>query len=298
MHRVLVIVLGETRAHELTFDNFKVNVLDVLNADLCLCIGVTKDYDYGNPFYKHAKYKFLYDEKDDYSDPFQKAYRYICSTRQLEEPHVYWRDFLKIKDQFLGGIKDKHHQHPGSAGILIFFRWYLHQHILFNNMKDKYDRFIITRSDFLYQLPHPKLNLMSSDYIWFPDCEYYRGYTDRHVILSNKNIDVYLSIFEAMVVKSHTYFQKMINTRNWNLEKLIKFHLHESKCKKQIRVFPYIMFSVRNINGTTRYSKGTFCEKLKCYIKYASEYNKSTYYAKKYAQSGLLINDFYRKFVK
>lgn len=38
--------------------------------------------------------------------------------------HLNWREFLKIKDQFLGGIKDEYNQHPGSAGILIFFRWF------------------------------------------------------------------------------------------------------------------------------------------------------------------------------
>ena len=58
--KTLVIVLGETRAHELTFDNFKKNVIDELETDLCLCIGVSTSYDYNNPFYNLAKSKFLY----------------------------------------------------------------------------------------------------------------------------------------------------------------------------------------------------------------------------------------------
>jgi hypothetical protein len=65
MQKTLVIILSETRAHELTFSNFKKNVIDELNADLCLCIGVKSDYDYENPFYKLAKYRFLYDEEND-----------------------------------------------------------------------------------------------------------------------------------------------------------------------------------------------------------------------------------------
>ena len=52
MSRTLVIILSETRAHELTFDNFKQNVLDVLNADLCVCIGIKDNYDYENRYYK------------------------------------------------------------------------------------------------------------------------------------------------------------------------------------------------------------------------------------------------------
>ena len=65
MSKTLVIVLSETRAFELTFDNFKKNVIDVLNADLCLCIGIKKDYNYDNPFYKLCKYNFFYDENED-----------------------------------------------------------------------------------------------------------------------------------------------------------------------------------------------------------------------------------------
>ena len=61
MSNTLVIILSETRAHELTFTNFKKNVIDELNADLCLCIGFNSNYNYDNPFYKLAKYKFLYD---------------------------------------------------------------------------------------------------------------------------------------------------------------------------------------------------------------------------------------------
>ena len=59
--KTLVIILAETRAYELTFDNFKKNVIDRLDADLCLCIGIKSDYNYNNPFYTLAKYKFLYE---------------------------------------------------------------------------------------------------------------------------------------------------------------------------------------------------------------------------------------------
>jgi hypothetical protein len=75
--KTLVIVLSETRGHELTFSSFKKNVIDVLNADLCICIGVKNEYDYDNPYYKLAKYKFLYDEPDDFGDAFDYAYEIL-----------------------------------------------------------------------------------------------------------------------------------------------------------------------------------------------------------------------------
>ena len=200
MSKTLVIILSETRASELTFDSFKKNVINELEADLCICIGIKPDYNYDNPFYQLAKYRFLYNEPDDFGDAFEYAYNTISQNKpkyeclpnintlysKIEHPKqstenityygtsiknlddydddeivvhtnnfsddlwknqvygiknsqdnnlikqenvitykkpLYWREFLKIKDQFLGGIKDSHYQHPGSAGILLFFRW-------------------------------------------------------------------------------------------------------------------------------------------------------------------------------
>jgi hypothetical protein len=375
MEKTLVIILCETRANELTFDIFKKNVIDELNADLCLCIGVKPDYDYDNPFYKLAKYKFLYDEPDDFGDAFEYAYDIISEKRmkyeclldintlhgKLEKPQqstnniiyygnsnkindfndfnedeivmytenfndelwknqvygikntynnfveqknvttyrkpLYWRNFLKIKDQFLGGIKDNTDQHPGSAGILIFFRWFLLKNFIENDLINKYDRFIITRSDYIYQLPHPKVEFMNKNYIWIPDCEHYGGYTDRHVVLSKNNIEKYLNILNNLILRSNEYFIKMINYNSWNLETLIKFHLYQNNVLHLVKEFPYIMYSVRNINGSTRWAVGDFSNELGYYIKYKSEYDKSTYYKNEYEKSRLKINDFYKKLI-
>ena len=369
MSKTLVIILSETRASELTFDNFKKNVIDELNADVCLCIGVKPEYDYNNPFYKLAKYKFLYDEPDDFGDAFEYAYttisknnpKYEClynvnalygkiqhpqqSTKNITyygnyenisvndfndddvvvhtkdfpdnlwknkvygiqhsdnnlvsqenvityKKPLHWREFLKIKDQFLGGIKDSHNQHLGSAGILIFFRWFLLKNLIEQDLIQKYDRFIITRSDFIYQLPHPKVTHMNENCIWIPDCEHYYGYTDRHVVLSKNNIESYLNILNNFVLRSNEYFMKMKNKEDWNLEQVIKFHLEENRV--QVKEFPYIMYSIRNINGSTRWMAGNFSNELGYYIKYQTEYDKSSYYKNEFEKSGITIDEFYK----
>ena len=381
MSKTLVIILSETRASELTFDNFKQNIIDELNADLCLCIGVKPDYDYENPYFKLAKYKFLYNEPDDFGDAFEYAYdiisqnkpKYECirnmnalygkiehqqqtenityygnhetnsenitnfdrfnnddeivihtkdfpddlwkneiygvknsetnimvnqeNVNTFKKP-LYWREFLKVKDQIFGGIKDSHDQHPGSAGILIFFRWFLLKNLIDNDIINKYDRFVITRSDFKYQLPHPKIDQMNKNYIWIPDCEHYGGYTDRHVILSKNNIESYLNIFNNMVLRSNEYYTKMITMKsNWNLEQLIKFHLEENNVQHLVREFPYVMYSVRNICGTSRWSLGNYSEEFGYYIKYQSEYNKSKFYKDRFEKSQLNIDEFYSLFI-
>jgi len=376
MIKTLVIILSETRAHELTFDNFKKNVIDELNADLCLCIGVKLDYDYNNPFYNLAKYKFLYDEPDDFGDAFEYAYNILSKNRdkyekfehanalygKIQNPQqstenityygnsdnindfnnfnddeivihtknfnnelwknqvygiknsdnsnlvteeniitykkpLYWREFLKIKDQFLGGIKDNKYQHPGSAGILIFFRWFLLAKLIDNDLINKYDRFVITRSDFIYQLPHPKVELMNENCIWIPDCEYYYGYTDRHVVLSKNNVEPYLNIFNNLVLRSNEYFMKMKDICSWNLEQLIKFHLEQNNVLHLVKEFPYVMYSVRNINGTTRWEQGNYSNELGYYIKYQTEYDKSSYYKNEFENTGLNIDEFYKQYI-
>jgi hypothetical protein len=300
MSKTLVIILGETRAHQLTFSNFKENVIDRLQADLCLCIGIKPDYDIDNQFYKLAKYRFLYYETEDFGGAFDYAYKLLCEelkTTNSPDP-LHWREFLKIKDQFLGGVKDEKDQHPGSGAILIFFRWFLLKNLIENDLINKYDRFVITRSDFIYQLPHPKLEFMSENNIWIPDAEHYFGYTDRHVVLSKTNIEPYLNILNNLVIRSYEYFYKMMGKSDWNLEQLIKFHLEQNKVVNLVKEFPYIMYSIRPLNGSTRWATGTYSNKLGYYIKYEGEYNKSTTYKAKYNTSGLGIDDFYLQYFK
>jgi len=383
MKKTLVIVLSETRAHELTFNNFKTNVIDELNADLCVCIGVKPDYDYNNPFYQLAKYKFTYNEPHDFGEAFEYAYnilsqgrpKYECilncnsiygkieNSQQSTENITYygnidninlnlenldnfnddeivihtneffderwknqvygvkngdnynltsqndvitykkplhWREFLKIQNQFLGGIKDAHNQHDGSAGILIFFRWFLLKNLIDNDLINQYDRFVITRSDYIYQLPHPKLENLDEKYIWIPNDQGWGGFTDRHAILSKYNIESYLNILSNLVLRSNDYFMKMKNYYEWNLEKLIGFNLEQNNVLHLAKEFPYVMYTVRNINGPSSwiFGLGEYSNELGYYIKYRGEFDKSTYYKSEFEKSGLTIDDFYKLHIK
>lgn len=189
-------------------------------------------------------------------------------------------------------------EHPASCGILLFFRWFLLKNLIENDLINKYDRFIITRSDFIYQLPHPNPNYMCDDNIWIPDCEYYGGYTDRHVVLSNKNIESYLNMFNNMVFRSNEYFTGLKKYGEFNLEKFIKFHLEKNNVLHLVKEFPYVMYSVRNHNGKTRWGYGSYSVELGYYIKYNGEYYKSSYYKNNFEKSGLTIDNFYKKCLK
>lgn len=285
--KTLVIILSETRASEFTYTNIEENVLNPLNADLCICIGVRSNYDYSNPFFQKAIYRFLYDEPENYADAFD----HVSRTIQEENPAIMdWREYLKIPDQFMGGIKGPN-QHPGSAGILLFYRWFLLRELVKNGLLDKYDRFVITRSDFIYTMPHPTMDLLSDTVVWIPFGEHYGGYTDRHVILSKWNIQSYLNILPEMILNHRHYYEKMRANigMGWNLERLIAFHLQE-QCTI-VKQIPYIMYSVRGTNGTTTWSTGEYSEEHGYYIKYPLEYMRANYYS---AVSGPDVKQFYR----
>jgi len=362
--KTLVIILGETRAHELTFENIKQNLIDVLQADVAVCIGISDSYDYTNPFYKIAKYRFTHNEPDDYGSSFDTAeslllknntkkyeelknvntlhgkiigpgqssdnIKYIGNFNDIsefdlensefeeiiyhdsmfpdekwrnhlygvirsdnnnytEQHHVHtykkpihWRKFLSITWQIMGGVKDPQHQQPGSAGILLFYRWLLHKNLIEHDLVDKYDRFIITRSDYMYLSPHPKMEILDPDNIWIPFGEGYGGYTDRHTVLTKDTVLEYLDIFNCFVLRSNEYYLKLLSLRDYwyNLEKLIKFHLELKGLTNRVKYFPYIMYSVRNINGSTRWEQGKYSDELGYFIKYPAEHKSSIHYSK------------------
>ena len=310
MTKTLVIVLSETRAHELTFNSFKQNVIDVLDADLCLCIGVKANYDYENPFYKLAKYHFIYNEDDD--PTFAKSVEYSYNETPKREYEKFNGGFVKRK-HYTDFFNLKHHigtetdnKEPGkfvnfvtSTYIHLFFLWFLHKKMRETGLIQQYDRFLIVRSDYIYQLPYPKMHLLSDEYIWIPDAEDYNGLCDRSVVLSAKHFEYYVDILESFYSNSNRYYEIIESQREWNMEKILQMHLDEHKLLGFVRRFPYISYAVRNINGPTRWSEGVFLEEHGYYIKYMSEYDKSLKYNDMYKNAeSETIEEFYKMAIK
>ena len=270
--KTLVIILGQARADKLTWTTFKTHVLDELNADLALCIGESPNNNSSNFYWANAKYKWIVPEYEDFGDGFDQIQleRYGRTTD--------WRKILQVKNQWLGGIKGEG-EHPGSAGILIYFRAKLYDLLVKENISDRYDRFIITRSDFIWEIPHPKVERLHPKYIWIPYGEFYGGVTDRHVVLSKQNIGAYLNLIDpiledtdALISSMMSYIRKPI----WNLERYILFHLKRLNMASEIRFLPYIMYSVRDQSTPTRWAQGVYDSELGYYIKYPTEKERTT----------------------
>jgi len=370
MSKTLVIILSEICDYKPAFDSFKKNLIDRLEADLCLCTITNPTYNYeSNSFYNLAKYKFLYNYSGDFRNEFENVYNIVSKDRPKYErfdnknalygkighnrensyddnitfygyyedinnfeefnddeiiihennlnddywrnkvygirksyntdlvsqtnvttykKHLHWSEFLKINGSFLGGIKNSENQQHGCGSKEIFLKWFLLQKLIENDLLNKYDRFIITRSDFIYQLPHPKMEYMNNNYIWFPNGEHYGGYTDKHVVLSKKHVENYLNILHNFITRSSEYFLKMKETNYWNLQKIIHLQLQQNNMLHNVKEFPYIMYSIKEciLGSVSDFD-----------IIYQSEYEKSNYYKNEFEKSGLAIDDFYKNHI-
>jgi hypothetical protein len=272
--RTLVCVISQTREQEIVWDNFKKNVLDTLNADLALCIAVSDDYDYSNPYWQNAKYKWTCPEYKDWTDAFEFA-------RQTDFPEATddWKKILTIPSNWMSPING----YPGAGSILIFFRWLLWHNLKKEDIFKHYDRIIITRSDFMFLCPHPPMELLHPNYIWVPDGEHYGGITDRYAVLSEKNADGYFSIMKHIMTNTNNLYNTLKQLQDEiqdeiNLEKsvmkVLEFEFGPNIC----RFFPYIMYSVRSKEGKTRWQSGYWVEELGYYIKYPSEFERAQFF--------------------
>lgn len=220
--------------------------------------------DKENPFYKAAKYIWQYPEPDDWGGGFDWI-------QQQEGSREDWRQLLTIKDQWLGGIKDPAEGHPGSGGILLFFRYFLKKNLKESGVLKQYDRFVITRSDYIHEIPHVPLRYLSKNYIWIPFGEDYGGYTDRQIITSATNVEAVLSIVDDIFQHPDQLFERMQDKAKWNIERFIKHQFDHYGLSKNIRRSPCSMYTVRAKGGHTRWSEGRFNEELGYYVKYSGE---------------------------
>jgi hypothetical protein len=148
----------------------------------------------------------------------------------------------------------------------------------------------------MYALPFPKMEILDERYVWIPDWEDYGGLCDRAVVLSRQHFEKYVRILESFYKKSNRYYSIIESSYDWNMERVLRTHLEEEDLFWSTRRYPYISYAVRNVNGPTRWSVGTFSESLGYYIKYTSEYERALCYKRMYEDTQSLdIDDFYRK---
>lgn len=229
----LVVLLGNARGGEKTWQTMYANLLEPLQADLALMFGFSKEKK--SSLYAHAKYIWETEERDDWGEYYTER----CQTD-------HW---LKLASQFkddgiMGGLKGL----PGSGAIIFALRDMLldKKHIL-----AKYERIILSRSDFYYVKPHPEL---PNEYIWIVEGEDYGGITDRHHIFPTSLMNDLLGTISY--IDSETLLEDIRARNHFNPEIFLLSMLRFHGCDQLIRRFERVQFTVATKHDTTRWRHG------------------------------------------
>ena len=264
--RTLVVVLGQLRAHQLTWKNFEQNVLSELEADLAVCVPNDTFFDRTNPFYANARFRWLVPDASDLSGIFDQIQKQIGSSED-------WRVLCDVKGSWLGRIPASGQK--GAAAILYILRWFMLHNIRAETLDKVYDRFVITRSDFYYVCPHPPLECLAAERLWLPDGEDYGGLCDRHLVVSADHLIASCNLIDDLLLYPRHMRDAMIKNTTWNIEQLLAFHLSRNGLISRIERFPYIMFLVRAPEDPTAWSTGDYVSDVNMVVKYPSELHEA-----------------------
>ena len=265
--RVLVVVMGETRGAEITGKPFLDLVVDELGADLALCVGDREDE---NDLYQRAKYVWRLSEPDDWAELY---------NRKAGGPD--WRCLLDLDENFLGGIQDPKFPTVGSGAIVLYFREYLKEKLESEGLLDSYDWFVVTRSDFLWQAPHVAVEQLSDDRLWFLDGDRFGGLPDRHFVIPQHFMRGFLEctapIFSDPKGLRESLGEEMFVDGQGllNVEMFLAWRLRALGLGNRIGYLPYVAFTVRPAEGTTRWAAGEFDDELGFFVKYPSEQQRA-----------------------
>lgn len=270
--RTLVIVIGSLRGGEVAWKTMYQHLLDANNADLALVIG--ENPDKVSSMYQRAKYLHEFKEYDDWAEALDQIngtswrrtiYPYVNTTAN---PKKYWSFFL-------GGVG----QIGGSGAIHFMARHYVQQLIKKENLLEKYDRFVVTRSDHYYMCKHD-LSLYDNKYIWIPKHEDYFGICDRHVMANSSIIMKVLDVLPHLINNVDQYNPDLRRgwLKNMDPESFLKYYWRKRDILPWVRRSNRCQFTVKSSQDKTRGSTGVgrsidkYIESFGLTIKYTPEF--------------------------
>ena len=147
-NRSLIILTGELRSGEQAWTSLYRNFLDPNSADLALMIENPLKSLYPNStLLDRAKYKWFFEDYKDWGDAVD-----LINGTSWRATHLTAFKSLNQWCILCGGtcIDD----FDGSAIIIFMIRWFLANNIMESDILNRYDTFVVTRTDHFYQCPH------------------------------------------------------------------------------------------------------------------------------------------------
>lgn len=294
-NRTLVIMMGTVRGGEVAWSSMYRQLLEPNSADLALL--VPKDAPRASSLFHRAKYVWEHDEYLDWGIAIEK---YIVGSNETQ-----WRQMVvprnclsnntmkSISSGLFGGVKEhtkckclevqlksvpaKNHscykERHGSGAIIFLLRVLVQEKIKQLGLIEKYDRFVLTRSDHYYGCIH-NLHDLDNNFMWIPNGEDYYGITDRYLICNSSHILKALNILPPVVLNPQKYWQI---AGHINPEGLIKRRWVEEGLWESVRRFPRNMFTCASWNDTSRWLIADFSRMVSegVYLKYVDEYRRT-----------------------
>jgi hypothetical protein len=262
-NKTLVILIGNLRGGEKAWKTLYENVLDVNSADLALMIGETHPQYKNSSLFGRADYHWTFSEYDDWAE----ALDLVNGTA--------WRETLvplmHPTSTVLGGVKMKSFE--GSGAVIFMARWFLSQKLRELKLKEKYDRFIITRSDHYYLCRHD-ISYLDNDFLWTPKGSDCGGITDRHLVVGSRYVLQALNVLPQLLGIPHEY-KNLLRMRSGNPEKIIYKSWKLQRVRGRHRRFERMMFTCGESGDMTRWRKLGELVEEGVRLKYQSEYNRS-----------------------
>lgn len=255
MTSTLVVLLGNARGGEPTWNSMYTHLLDPLHADMALLFGQSSEKQ--NSLYRRAKYVWEVPEYVDWGDYYGRR----CRTNN-------WLKLAKefSRDGIMGGVG----RLKGSGAIILAMRDML---IQYQDILKLYDRIILTRSDFYYVADHPDL---PNDGIWIVEGEDYGGITDRHHVFPAR---MWLQMLDVIsFLDSDALLNSVATLKHYNPEKFLADMFVFHGVRHSIRRFRRVHFTVATKYDATRWRKARIAMpgNAQLFLKYPAEYCAAT----------------------
>jgi hypothetical protein len=252
--------MGNIRGGEVTWNTFYKHMLDLNKADLALVIGQTQNKTAS--LFDKAKYIYEFPEYDDWGE----AVNLLAKGWQ---PYIL--PYANEKWGTWGGVGEKR----GSGAVIFMARWYVTKFLTEQRLLDRYDRFVLTRSDHYYGCDHD-LSQLGNDYMWVPRGEDYKsGITDRHLVCNRAQILKALDVYPPIVSHPEKYASSQF--ADLNPEQLLRLRWEQESLWPWVRRFDRVMFTCATDGDKTRWTeKSQNKVKEGVYLKYEYEYEETT----------------------
>jgi hypothetical protein len=267
MKKTLTIVLGLTREANFTYTSLLSNVLTPLDSDLAFC-GSANSHE-SDPILENSKFVWNQPDPIDWSA--------ACDSISLD--YGSWREFGKVPTNLLSGSFPNQTVGPG---LIFAYRWEILRQNITQEILNSYEWFVITRSDFLWEIEHPNVNLLQKDKIYQMDGYTYGGISDRHIIFHREYASKIFAFAKPIFGKDTMIKDLFVATLgkttlhgkpldHLNFEQYLLFITREFDLENQLTLIPYLGYLIRHEKTATNWSFGVFYPRRNYFIKYPNE---------------------------